>query len=108
MILPTDAGDQNLKSIMRTMYYVAMLKRLAAPATNDRSPRYMERALAAIHQARENAEPITLLYAATEGRVGLFLQFADHLENYVSGPIVANYPNCTLTGVETIDEPPPG
>ena len=50
-----------------------MLKLLAAPVTNDRSPRYMERALAAIHQAHAFHEPITFRYAATGGRVGLFV-----------------------------------
>ena len=41
----------------------------AAPVTNDRSPRYMERALAAIHQAHPERGSIAFLYAATEGRV---------------------------------------
>lgn len=85
-----------------------MLKLLTAPVTNDRSPRYMERALAAIHQARRYGEAITFFYAAKENRVGLFLQFADHLEELVTGPIAANYPNCTLTTVEGFDAAPPG
>jgi hypothetical protein len=46
-------------------YASAVLKLLTAPETNDRGPRYMERALAAIHQANHRREPITLLYAGT-------------------------------------------
>lgn len=89
-------------------YDAAVLKLLASPATNDRSPRYMERALAAIHQARPYGEPVTLLYANTEGRAGLFLKFADHEEEFVSGPIAANYPNCSLATVASLDERPAG
>jgi hypothetical protein len=85
-----------------------VLKLLAAPATNDRSPRYMERALAAIHQADRFGKPVTFLYAATAGRVGLFLQYDDDLEELVAGPVAANYPNCNLTTTDTIDGPPPG
>ena len=33
------------------MYAASVLKLLSAPATNERGPRYMEKALAAIHQA---------------------------------------------------------
>jgi hypothetical protein len=85
-----------------------VLKLLTAPVTNDRSPRYMERALAAIHQARCHDEPVTLIYAATDGRVGLFLKFPSSLEELITGPIAANYPNCTLTTVERFDEAPEG
>ena len=85
-----------------------MLKLLAAPATNDRSPRYMERALASMHQAQKLGGEITLIYAAKDGQVGLFLVFADHLEELVAGPVTANYPNCDLATVETFDEVPPG
>jgi len=87
-------------------YASHVLKLLTAPVTNDRGPRYMERALASIHQANPNGEPITLIYAATEGRVGLFLQFADRLEELVTGPIAANYPNSTLTTIENTDAQP--
>ncbi|GEM_PF-6926193 len=84
-----------------------MLKLLTAPVTNDRSPRYMERALAAVHQAHRLTEPITVRYGTLSGRVGLFLQFADPLEELVAGPIAANYPNCTLATVGSLDELPP-
>jgi len=85
-----------------------VLKLLTAPVTNDRGPRYMERALAAIHQAVRHGEPVTLIYAATESRVGLFLSLADHAEELVTGPIAANYPNCTLTIIERFDDAPSG
>jgi hypothetical protein len=85
-----------------------MLKLLTAPVTNDRSPRYMERALAAIHQAHPHGAAITLLYATTAGRVGLFLDIPDRLEELVCGPVAANYPNGSLTAAERLDPPPAG
>src|SRR5207249_1108249 len=83
-----------------------MFKLLTAPVTTDRGPRYMERALAAVHQAHRLKEPITFHYGNLSERVGLFLQFADPLEDLVTGPIAANYPNCTLATVGSLDEPP--
>lgn len=83
-----------------------MLKLLTAPVTNDRSPRYMERALAAIHQTHSHGEPITLVFGTTAGRVGLFLDFPNRLEESVCGPITANYPNGMLTSVDQLDQAP--
>ena len=85
-----------------------MLKLLTAPETNDRGPRYMERALAAIHQANSQREPITLLYGASDDRVALFVRFADHVEELITSPIAANYPNCSLATVQKDDDVPPG
>lgn len=85
-----------------------MLKLLTAPVLNDRGPRYFEKALAAIHQANHRGVPISFFYAATDGRVGLFLACADDLEEMVTGPIAANYPNCTLATIEAFDGAPPG
>jgi hypothetical protein len=45
---------------------------LAVPANNERGPRYMEKALAAIHQARLRY-PVTFMYGNHEDQVGLFL-----------------------------------
>ncbi len=84
-----------------------MLKLLTAPETNERGPRYMERALAAIHQAHRPHVAVTFIYGAISGRVGLFLEFAEALEELVTGPIAANYPDCTLSTVERLDVPPP-
>ena len=72
------------------VYDCFMLKLLTAPVTNDRSPRYMERALAAVHQAHRLTKPITFRYETLSGRVGLFLQFADPLEELVTGPITSS------------------
>ena len=55
----------------------------------------MERALVSIHQEKL-IEPIQLVYASTGGRVGLFVEYADQLEECVIGPIAANYPNCSI------------
>lgn len=85
-----------------------VLKLLTAPATNDRSPRYMERALAAIHQAHQLSEPIVFRYGTLAGQVGLFVECPDSLEELVTGPIAANYPNCTLAPIEKLDEPTAG
>ncbi len=83
-----------------------MLKLLSAPATNDRSPRYMERALAAIHQAHSH-DAVMFRYGTTGSRVGLFIEFPDRLEELVADPIAANYPNCTLAAA-SLDNVPSG
>lgn len=84
-----------------------MFKLFAAPATNDRGPRYMERVLAAIHQAGGLTEPFAFRYAAVEGRIGLVLEFAAADEELVCGPVAAHYPNCSLTKIASLDRPPP-
>jgi hypothetical protein len=101
-ILPTVVAGV----VSRCAVIQPVFKLLAAPATNGRSPRYMERALAAIHQARDGSEHVTLLYAATEGRVGLFLHFEEDDDEFVCGPVAANYPNCSLTTIPSLDEAP--
>lgn len=58
-----------------------MLLLLATPSDNDRSPRYMDKALAAIHQSGLDREPTTLIYGE------------------VAGPIEANYPQCSVAEV---------
>lgn len=83
-----------------------MLTLLAAPATNDRSPRYMERALAAIHQAFPRSGTVTFLYGCSNDRVGLFVDATD--AESVNDPLTAHYPNCTFTPVLSLDECPLG
>lgn len=83
-----------------------MLRLLTVPVTNDRTPRYMERALAAIHQACPANATITLFYGALRGRVGLFVDYPKRIEPLVCGPITANYPDGEFTVVET-DDPLP-
>jgi len=77
-----------------------VLTLLSAPATNDRSPRYMERAFASIHHSLQHGGALTLFYAAQDNQVGLFLQCEDSLKELITGPIAASYPNCRLTAVE--------
>lgn len=53
-------------------YSLRVLFLLTVPANNTRGPRYMEKALAAIHQARLR-HAVTLSYASSETQVGLFI-----------------------------------
>ena len=82
-----------------------MLKLLSAPAANERGPRYMEKALAAIHQANHLRRPIVFGYGASWQRVGLFFECPDELAQLVCGPITANYPQCSVTTPEPEDSP---
>lgn len=66
----------------------------------------MEKALAAIHQANHERQPMSVEYGLHEGRVALFVRSLRSMEEFVTGPIVANYPNCSLTTIEQ-DEPIP-
>ena len=50
------------------------------PPTNERGPKLMEKALAAIHQAMPATGAVALEYGEHEGRVGLFLSLPDDLE----------------------------
>lgn len=43
-----------------------------------------------------------------EGRLGLFLRYAEHAEELVTGPVASNYPNCAMTAAEGLAAPPPG
>lgn len=73
---------------------------LATPATNERGPRYMEKALASMHQANVDCLPITLEYGCHEGKVAIFVNAPDELETIVTAPIIANYPTATLKAVD--------
>ncbi|HUY90474.1 MAG TPA: type IV secretion system DNA-binding domain-containing protein [Pirellulales bacterium] len=68
----------------------------------------MEKALAAIHQANHKCLPFRLEYASQGGRVALFVECASVIESIVLAPIIANYPNCSLTTSEARDPCPPG
>lgn len=90
---------------MRLSWYAAfVLKLITAPATNERGPRYMEKALAAIHQANHERRPVTLLYGVHEGRVGLLLRSLQSLDELVTNPITAHYPNCSMTMIEDAED----
>jgi hypothetical protein len=77
-----------------------MRQLLSAPPNNERSPRYMEKALAAIHQANRRRQTVILEYGCQEGRVGLYARYPDRITSLVAGPIQANYPRCTLQPAE--------
>lgn len=76
-----------------------MLTQIAAPADNERGPRYMERALAAMHQAHHGRQSAALLYGSVSGQVGLFVRCGQAQREQLLGPIAANYPHCSLTEV---------
>jgi len=60
----------------------------------------MEKALAAIHQARLRQGPMTLAYGCVDGQVALLLQCGAGDQEAVLGPIAAGYPQCSLVAVE--------
>ncbi len=77
-----------------------MLTLIAAPANNERGPRYMEKALASIHQSGLRRRSLTLVYGAVGEQIGLLLRCPNVLREIVLGPIIANYPHCSFTDVE--------
>lgn len=82
-----------------------MLTLIAAPLNNERGPRYMERALAAIHQSRLRQNPVTLLYRSHAGQIGLFIRCDSEVSEAVLGPITANYPNCSVIAADEVQCP---
>lgn len=84
-----------------------MLAAIIAPATNERGPRYIEKALAAIHQGNHERLPVSLYYGSHEGRVGLFIRSLQSLDELVTSPITAHYPNCSLVTIEDSGRCPP-
>lgn len=46
------------------------------------------------------AQPMSLEFGTQEGRVALFLRSLQKMEEFIVGPITANYPNCSITTVE--------
>ena len=68
----------------------------------------MEKALAAIHQANHLRLPMSLEFGTQEGRVALFLRSLHKMEEFIVGPITANYPNCSITTVEPNEPCPSG
>jgi hypothetical protein len=66
----------------------------------------MQKALAAIHHADHERRPVALNFGIHEGRVGLSVRFQRGMQEHGAGPILANYPNCSLTVVEREDSVP--
>ena len=81
-----------------------MLVALACPATNDRTPRYMEKALSAIHEGLESGERIVLSYRVIESQVSLAVRLHQSLAQRVIGPILANYPQAACVPVAAAEE----
>src|SRR5690242_2894824 len=79
-------------SFWASWYSGAMLVSLACPAMNDRTPRYMEKALSAIHQGLRPGEQVVLSYAVNQSQVTLTIRLEESLAPRVIGPILANYP----------------
>jgi hypothetical protein len=69
----------------------------SVPATNDRGPKFLEKAAAAIHQVLPVRNEVVLGYGDHDGRVGLFLSFPNELEQIVTLPLISNYPQCVLS-----------
>lgn len=69
---------------------------LVTPSSNDRTPRYMEKALAAIHQALSSGQFLTLCYTMHNGDLGLAIECDSELKEAALGPLIANYPRGRL------------
>ena len=76
-----------------------MHRSLTTPADNERGPRYMEKALAAFHQAATQRDVVVLEYASDGEQVGLRVRCQARLVEVVLGPLTANYPECVLAEV---------
>lgn len=59
----------------------------------------MEKALAAIHQAMPASGTVVFEYGDHDRRIGLFLHCPDDLEQVITSPLIANYPQSVLTDV---------
>ncbi len=81
------------------VYARCVLFLLTIPANNERGPRYLEKALAAIHQARPR-QPVSLVYGVREEQIGLFVRCGAVDRAVVIEPIVAAYPEATVAVVE--------
>jgi hypothetical protein len=75
------------------------------PSANDRGPKFMERALAAIHQGYSTREVITFEYGDHDSRVGLLVQFPPVLEQIVTTPLFSSYPQCVVSPASEPDLP---
>lgn len=82
-----------------------LLTLLSAPAANDRTPRHMEKAIAAVHQGLRVGDRLGLEIGVTKGRVGFFIRGADALERLALDPLIASYPQVSVTGVSDADDP---
>ena len=72
-----------------------MLFQITIPANNERGPRYTEKALAAVHQAKPK-HPVTLAYGIRDGQIGLFVRCHEADRDAVIEPIRAGYPEASV------------
>jgi hypothetical protein len=77
-----------------------MLLALKVPADNQRGPRFMQEALAAIHQAGHQPAPVRFEFGCHDGYVGLYCRVADDSAEQLRGFIAAKYPNCRFEQVD--------
>jgi hypothetical protein len=82
-----------------------VLKLLTFPAANDRSPRFMEKALAAIHQGLRQGELVSLEIGVAQGRIGYFLRGPGQAESVVQSPLLASYPQARIADVDSEQDP---
>jgi hypothetical protein len=75
------------------------------PTTNERGPKFTEKALAAIHQAMFPDQVVVLEYGDHDSRVGLIVSCPDELEQLVRSPITANYPQSLLAPIFETEMP---
>lgn len=68
----------------------------------------MERAFAAIHQSQRLTEPLILHYGSVRGRVAMVFEFAECDESFITSPVIAHYPYCSLTTLAALDPVPDG
>ena len=73
-----------------------MLFLITVPANNVRGPRYMEKALAAFHQARPR-HSVSLVYGSRQEQIGLFVRCHPVDRDAVLEPIVAVYPQASVS-----------
>src|SRR5437899_793150 len=80
---------------------------LCVPATNERGPKFVEQAFAAIHQANPHRLPLSLELCSVEQSVSLACSFPSELRAIIEGQLFAQYPDLKL---EATAEPtlPPG
>ena len=91
--------DTDTSTGLASRYTEAVLFLITAPVNNERGPRYMEKALASIHQARLRY-PVSLLYGSRQEQIGLFIRCHSTDREAVLEPIVANYPECAVSVVD--------
>jgi len=70
---------------------------LGVPADNDRGPRYLEHALAAIHQANPRRLPMELAFARHQKNVTLLVRSLPELAAATASQLAAHYPAAIMS-----------